>query len=301
MLSILNKKVKVAVHSGKFHPDDVFAVAILSLYLKKPLKIFRTRDPKVWVECEYVCDVGGEYNPEKKIFDHHQAGYDEKRENGIVYSSAGLLWKEFGEKVAGSKEVAEKIDRKIIQPVDANDNGIDLTTNHFKDISPYTFGDYIYALNPLPSEGSEKSLKNFKIAAAFAQKVLEREIQRTIEKNAQKKLVESAYAEAVDKRIIVLEDNYSWGEVLAQYSEPLFVITPNIDNKTWHVGTVKKNGSEFESRFYFPESWAGQRDETLQKITGVADATFCHRSRFIAGAKSKEGAIKLAQIALGNA
>jgi uncharacterized UPF0160 family protein len=40
------------------------------------------------------------------------------------------------------------------------------------------------------------------------------------------------------------------------------------------------------------------KDEELQKISGVSDATFCHRGLFLAGAKSKEGAIKLAEIAL---
>ena len=34
------KKIKVAVHDGAFHPDDVCSVAILSLFLNKPVKIF---------------------------------------------------------------------------------------------------------------------------------------------------------------------------------------------------------------------------------------------------------------------
>ena len=46
MFSIFAKKTKVCVHSGKFHPDDVCAVAILSFYLEKSIKIFRSRDPK---------------------------------------------------------------------------------------------------------------------------------------------------------------------------------------------------------------------------------------------------------------
>jgi len=36
----------------------------------------------------------------------------------------------------------------------------------------------------------------------------------------------------------------------------------------------------------------------LAKVTGVPDATFCHNGRFLAVAKSKEGALKLAEIAL---
>ena len=96
MLSLLCRKVKVAVHSGSFHPDDISAIAILSLYLKKRLKIYRTRDPKVWAEMDYLFDVGGEYDPSKNKFDHHQTGWNMKRENGIKYSSAGLAWNHFG-------------------------------------------------------------------------------------------------------------------------------------------------------------------------------------------------------------
>jgi uncharacterized UPF0160 family protein len=38
----------------------------------------------------------------------------------------------------------------------------------------------------------------------------------------------------------------------------------------------------------------------LQKVTGISDATFCHRSLFYAVAKSKKGAIKLVELAIKN-
>jgi uncharacterized UPF0160 family protein len=48
----------------------------------------------------------------------------------------------------------------------------------------------------------------------------------------------------------------------------------------------------------FPAAWAGLRDEELAKVSGVADAQFCHRALFTIAAKSKEGAIKMTQLAL---
>ena len=48
-----------------------------------------------------------------------------------------------------------------------------------------------------------------------------------------------------------------------------------------------------------PEGWAGLRDKELARVTGVSDAVFAHRNRFMAVAKSKEGAIALAKLALG--
>ena len=57
-------------------------------------------------------------------------------------------------------------------------------------------------------------------------------------------------------------------------------------------------GMTFKNRKDLPKSWAGLVDEELQKISGVPDAMFCHRGLFVANAKSREGAIKLAQIAV---
>ncbi|RMD58252.1 MYG1 family protein, partial [Candidatus Woesearchaeota archaeon] len=49
-----------------------------------------------------------------------------------------------------------------------------------------------------------------------------------------------------------------------------------------------------------PKEWAGSDAQTLAKLTGVQDAVFCHRNLFIAAAKSKQGALKLAKLALEN-
>ena len=38
----------------------------------------------------------------------------------------------------------------------------------------------------------------------------------------------------------------------------------------------------------------------LEKVTGVPGSVFCHNDRFVAVAKTKEGAIELAQLALDN-
>lgn len=297
MLSILSKKIKVAVHSGKFHPDDVCAVAILSLYLEKPIKIFRSRDPEVWKKMDYLFDVGGEYDPARNKFDHHHENFDLKRENGIIYASSGLSWKHFGEKISGSEEVWQKIDREIIQPIDAEDNAQELGNSNFEGISSYTFSDYLFSYNPTWREKTD-SLKAFEFAVLEAKKMFQREIKRAKDSLIAAKIVKDIYEKTEDKRIIVLDQNYSWRKALANYPEPLFVIHPRPQNSTWSAATVDKPNSKFERKMYFPESWAGKRDEELAKITGVSDAVYCHKGKFIAVAKSKEGAIALAKLAL---
>lgn len=297
----LRRKIKVVVHSGTFHPDDVFAVAILSLYLKKPIQVIRSRDPKDWAEADYVCDVGLVYDPALKRFDHHQKGWDVKRENGILYAACGLVWKEYGEAITGSKEIADKIDRKIIQPIDANDNAIELYKPDFEGISEYSYGDHIFSYNHTWREKKIDTLKTFNLAAAEAKKCLEREIKRAQDSLLSKQIVKQLYEKSEDKRLIILDDEYSYQSVLGEYSEPLFVVKPVFENNTWHVSAINTQGVRFHNRLDLPESWAGKQGKELAEITGVSDAIFCHNGRFVAAAKSKEGAIALAKLALANA
>lgn len=61
-------------------------------------------------------------------FDHHQKNRNGQRENGIYYSSIGLLWKKFGKEYLKQLEVKsidktfEYMDKELIQYIDATDN-----------------------------------------------------------------------------------------------------------------------------------------------------------------------------------
>ena len=74
------------------------------------------------------------------------------------------------------------------------------------------------------------------------------------------------------------------------------VVEPTIEG--WKVYAVKDNPSSFINRKSLPEEWAGKRDAALAAVTGVSDAVFCHNKRFMAVAKSKEGALALAHQAI---
>jgi uncharacterized UPF0160 family protein len=113
-----------------------------------------------------------------------------------------------------------------------------------------------------------------------------------------KSIVEKSYADAPDKRLIVLDTACPYQEVLAQYPEPLFVVHPRFGDTKWNISTMRANPTGFENRKSFPEKWAGLRDEELEKASGVSGAVFCHNARFLAVAKTKEAAIALAKLAL---
>jgi len=292
------QKIKVITHDGSFHADDIFAVASLTRVLDAHnLEIIRTRDEEVIRTGDYVLDVGFVYDEAKNRFDHHQPGKAGARENGIFYSSFGLVWKKFGASVAGSKEIAEIIDQKLAQPIDAVDNGQDIFTATIKGVRPYTIADLIFSFRPSWNESGGDYYASFMKAVRLASDVLEREIIQAGGEAAAAKLIEKAIAEAVDKRVVVFAGNWPWERVLAAYSEVLFIISPH-DEKRWHLETVPRQSGGFIPRRPLPEAWAGKTGEDLQKITGVSDAIFCHNNLFVASAGSKEGALALAKLAL---
>ena len=123
MITIVEEKdAKFITHAGSFHADEVMATVLLEiLYEDIPLARVAEIDEKD--TDAFVYDIGlGKY-------DHHQ---DDKvrRDNGIAYSSVGLIWRDYGVQILeklGIQDYIEDyfydIDDQIIMPIDALDNG----------------------------------------------------------------------------------------------------------------------------------------------------------------------------------
>ena len=298
MFSFFKKKPTVVVHDGKFHCDDIFAVATLEL-VHGEMNIIRTRDQSIIEKADYVADVGGIYDSEKNRFDHHQKGGAGFRENGVPYAAFGLVWKKYGEQLCGSKQAAMLIDERLILPLDADDVAFPLGefTGQF---APVIFQGYFYAFRPSWKEDQKMYDENFVMLVGRAVEFLKREIIRTNDLLEASTEVKKAYESAIDKRVVVLERNYPYNDELQKYPEPLFVVTYR-PNGSWGLNTITaEDKGRFDIRKKLPETWAGLRDEEMAKVSGVPDAVFCHNGRFLAVAKTKEGALALAQKALEN-
>lgn len=294
-----DKKITIATHSGNFHPDDVFSVAVLSMIFKGKVKVIRSRDPEVYSKADFVIDIGFEHNPETNRYDHHQEGGPGARPNGIKYSSVGLLWKKYGVEVCGSEKIAKIIDGRLIQLIDAEDEKVDLYDFKIKDVKPFPLIDFIYDLTPTWKDRFSLN-EAFTKAVDFAKEVLGREIKLEKDEEEARNIVEKAYLNSSDKRIIILDNPYLPKSILMEYPEPIFVIKPEKDGPYWRVGTLDKEKFSYDHgvRKNFPENWWGKKKKELAEITGVDDVVFCRNGGIFAGAKSKEGAIKMAQIAL---
>lgn len=95
--------MQIATHNGQFQADEVLACAILT-FIYPDAKIVRTRDPNIYNMCDYVVDVGKEYDPARCRFDHHfetkyyfnAATTAEHTTSMIPLSAVGMVYKEVG-------------------------------------------------------------------------------------------------------------------------------------------------------------------------------------------------------------
>ena len=300
------ERKKLITHDGSFHADDVFATATLSLMLEKqnqPFEIIRTRDEEIIENGNYIFDVGGIYNPEKNRFDHHQKGGAGKRENGIEYSSFGLVWKKYGEEICGSVNVAKIVEEHIVVPVDAIDNGISIYTSKISGVFPYDISYIVSIFNLSFNDIESDPYNEFIKFLPFAKNILLNEIKKSKDQEYIEKYISSAVEKKdKDSKILILDEYIPRVEINIQaikYKDILFVVVPADKKfKSWKLLAVSNSINSFENRKNLPISWSGLKDEEFQKVSGVTDAVFCHRGLFLAGSKTKEGAIELAKLAL---
>lgn len=288
--------MRIVTHNSHYHPDDLFAVS--ALLLKFPeAEVVRSRDPEVIESGDIVVDVGFIYDPKKLRFDHHQKGGAGERPNGVPYASFGLVWKEFGEEIAGGHEEARLIDERLGMPIDGNDNAMDISIPVISGVREYTIQDYFFSFAQ-DAETSEEFDRAFSIALPMAKSLLEREIASAKHAVESWRIVKEIYNESEDKHIIVVPGGLRWKRALIP-TEALFAVFPRPDGK-WSARAVPKEHTSFEVKKQFPASWAGVGPEMLVNISGVPNAVFCHRDTHLAVATTKEGAIKLAEIALNS-
>ncbi len=299
-----NKKKILATHNGGFHSDDVFACATLQILLDKKgekYEVWRTRDSERLARADYVFDVGGEYSPEKNRFDHHQKGGAGARQNGISYAAFGLVWKSFGEEICESREVAEEIDRKFAQPIDANDNGMDVFISKIQDVTPITFQDIVGLNYPEDGANEKEYQKSFLMLAGLAKDILQKAIRKTKKQFEINSYMKGLYGSAEDKRVVVVEKEYGrFALTVGAFDLPelLYIVYTSSRGDEWNIVATRKNKEGMDSKKPFPKSWTGLSGADLQKETGIFTSKFCHNGGFLCVAEKREDAIELANLAI---
>lgn len=303
--------VVIATHNGSFHMDDVWGVAVLRTVFPNN-RVIRTRDANEIATAHFAVDVGGEWDAQSGRFDHHQKGFTGKRDNGVVYASAGLVWAAFGEHVLAPwserltpserTQVVREIDEELVQHIDRADTGAAMG-------APGLFGlsalmsqhnltwDEERALTPSAREAWKMDC--FIEAVEVAQRFIERIVTNKVSETCAAKHVRESKT-IFDGRVLVLsEPGLPWyNVVIKELPEVLFVVYPDSSDDQFQIRTVPVESESFVARADLPAAWAGLRGAELAAACGVPDAVFCHNGRFIGGAYSQDGALRMAELAL---
>ena len=315
---------KIATHSGSFHADDVFGVGVL-MGVFPSHTLIRTRKQEQIEAADFAVDVGGIWDAPTGRFDHHQRGFtgaraarlvDGEEISGVGYASAGLVWSAYGEAYVRAlatargldldepsvAEVVRSVDHSLVQYLDIVDTGQG-------DVAPGIFGlsSLIAQFNVhwMEEQGLDADAKaqlqesRFREAMAITRTFLDHAIVKKISQIRAMDIVRQS-PKLLDGRVLHLQEGgMPWTRVVVdEMPEVLLVIYPDSDGNQHQLKTVPVEPGSFDARMDLPESWAGLRDQELAAVTGVEDSVFCHMNLFIAGAKSLEGAVRLAALAL---
>lgn len=291
--------VVAATHSGTFHADDVLAAATMRL-ANPGLAILRTRDMAQLDAADILFDVGRVFDPAICRFDHHQLEYKEARENGIPYSSFGLVWNELGAILCGSAEAANRVDVALVQGVDAIDCGVTLSKEPTP-VKVMSISAMLGSFNPGWQDTATNEMLNdaFEQAVNVAKVVLQNAIREATGYEKARAVVEKGML-LENGQALLLEHGVPWKETVlesSRYNQLLYVVFPDAQAK-WHVSCVPDKTGSFSNRKSLPAAWAGLDGEELDKVTGIKGCVFCHRARFVGGHTTKEGAIEMVKLAL---
>ena len=277
-------------HDGTFHADEVTACALLILFdLVDEDKVVRTRDLQLLASCEYVCDVGGLYDPEQKLFDHHQVDYQ-----GPLSSAGMVLEYLLNKKIIKPNEYTF-FNQSLIMGVDAHDNGRDSLVPGY-----CSFSHVISNFTPIRHDcTSAEQNEAFHRALHFVIAHLNRLWERFKYVQSCRTLVAECMAKS--KECLIFDQNIPWLEIffeLGGAAHPaLFVIMPS--GSHWKLRGIPPTFQErMKVRVPQPKEWAGLLDEELKQVSGISDAIFSHKGRFISVWETREGALKALEYTL---
>ncbi|KAK4538376.1 hypothetical protein CDCA_CDCA17G4401 [Cyanidium caldarium] len=319
----------IGTHSGTFHCDEVLACSLLRLLPEyRDAPITRSRDVDTLATLDCLVDVGAEYEPSRRRFDHHQRAFYETFDASkkTKLSSAGLVYKHFGKDVlrqvcgdAADDRTIDLLYKKVydgfIEAIDANDNGINATSERPRFTDNSNLPARIARMNSpwnrdeAPAAQNERFSRAMQVAGTeFVDYVLGLYEQWLPARAIVQEALNARTEVHPSRQIMLLKRWCPWkthlyeleaaisGNSNAQGLPILFVLYLDT-NRMWRVQAVNQPDS-FESRLPLPEAWRGLRDEELVQVSGIDGCTFVHASGFTGGNRTYEGVLAMAVAAL---
>jgi uncharacterized UPF0160 family protein len=299
----------LVTHSGGFHADELLSSVVLT-QLFPQARLLRSRD-KQWITPaadKIIYDVGGDFNADAQIFDHHQRP-SPLRDDDQPYSSFGLIWAHYGRAYLAAMDVPAAdidaihitFDTKFVLPIDLLDNGA-IDPSVAGPLSILTLPALLGSLKPVFDDASPTADDDaFFTALPIARSFVEALVRNLAAKARAQSIVMAAIERAGTSPVLELPMGMPYRSALdkAEADHILFVVNPRGDD--WALGGIKISNDTFEQRADLPASWAGLTDDALEAASGVKGAKFCHNARFIAVAKSRAAILEMANLAVAEA
>ena len=320
----MRDKLNLYTHDGLFHADDVFATALLSL-MTDEINVVRGNDTDLpenkadWI----IYDIGG------GELDHHSP--ENKEANGthpgtnIPYAACGLVWKKYHKEILEAEDcpknyingVYQKMENSLILGIDAEDNGFNPTADVLETMpnlnaeqkneiirnarTSFSISQVIKDFNP--NWNSDMDYYDaFMDAVSFAKDIILNRLDSIISSMDGRDYVLQHINYSAD-HIMILDEFVPWEGTLYSQSwnpkanEIWYVVYPALRGG-WNVQCALDDSHDRTSyRHPLPEEWYGLRHEELRKVSGIATASFCHVSGFLAGCESEEDALLMANTA----
>lgn len=308
MINLNKTGLKVAVHNGVMHADDVFSMAAIAI-INPYVNIIRTRDKALLDICDLRVDVGNKYDPETGDFDHHQEGFNErnpapssKYAYGPKLCGFGLIWRHYAPEVILAvlkkkqlifndneisdrtlNTIAEAIRKSLVAIVDAGDNG-ELRT-FYLDTGAYrmpSIMSFIQMHNPDSKSAIDEAYcqkyfyKAVKTAKGFLTMLILKEYNIFLSIKELDTLVETNTIR--NGQILVLPYFIPWSRYFTENAEKCkniyFIVFPS--NENWMA----------QSTYYNSRVDAGKFSETMKD--GSRRTLRCPYPEHIAGKRDEE-------------
>lgn len=316
----------LGVHGGKFHLDDVLCCYLISsLYGERcnnKVIIHRSINAgKDLDNCDFVMDVGMEYDHTKRHYDHHQKDFNETYNNrNIKLAASGLIWRHYGKEIVKTlisdmtdfkdkltkhkiEIITDKIYDSMISFVDARDNGLnqysELITLKPNYIDNSNLGYFVSLFNENWFEDltPEQTLERFKQAMFIVGEYFMKIFKKSVYSIQAQKIINKAYNERFkyrfDGRVLVLENSSIPVNIfkLNLKADPkiLYIVGFNKERKQYSALAVNETTENYKTILPFPKEWRGLPEEELIKISGIPDSTFVHSTGFLACNRTLKG------------
>jgi uncharacterized UPF0160 family protein len=282
----LSNAQTMALAQGKFAPEITPQSDRDGLWdARTPSWLVRSRDPAVLAVARanpqtFVIDVGGELDRAKLNFDHHQSTMTEGWPNGTPYSSTGLVWlwlKEHGHLNTLSGAIQDELERSLIQPLDAHDNGRAVCE----------IGQVCESYNR-GNQDIEQQLEQFEKAIAVLDGIFDNHLHlASVRLEAEQTLRTGwAQAQARGEKHVVLEEGLAYTDgtgLLKEISndEAEILAIPGKGNR-YSLISLAGNGGRFSVKCPMPEEWRGKMDQDVVLEGQTVRLVFAHKTGFMA-------------------